>query len=352
MPYELLVYLRPYDWSRGISPDLVVNSLEGVGIGVTYKNSELLLGQDRYVLRARVAGNDRTGLDHSSYPVVTRALIEGAWFTPPIEGPVTRQLFRGVISVVEDYLNRQRADLNLNSFKLADFESAFRAEYYFFAQLSASIGLGYMHRILFGIDHTTTTPNPVVDQAAPVQNRLFEQVGVKWLFDPDEIRLDKRGVIAVEERWYKLLGGSALFALDTQVSKVFALGWDEIRIGSFGGLRAGDVQFPDELPAASIALHGPFGDQIYAHKFISLSAEYRYSLERDIIKLGLFHDVVGYGAINRTNNAETRAAANAFGVALHALFLDSFTFDAYIGFGFSQQGTFGSGLSLGLGQAF
>jgi hypothetical protein len=353
MPYELLVYLRTYDWSRGISPDLSVNSLEGFGIGATYRNSALVLGEDRYVLRAKLAGNDRTSLAHSSYPAITRALVEGAWFTPPIEGPVARQRFRGVLSVLEDYLNRQRADLNLNSFNLADFETAFRAEYVFMAQLSASAGVGYLHRILFGIDHTTTTPNPSVDLAPPKEDRLFEQVGVRWIFDPDEIRLDKRGQLSLEERWYALLGPrGSLLAIDSVIAKVFALGWDELRLGSIGGLRAGNVQFPDELPAAAIALHGPFGDQIYVRKFISFNAEYRFSIERDIVKLGLFHDLIVYGAIDRTTNDQSRAAANAFGVSLHALLLDSFTFDAYIGFGFAANGQFGSGLALGLGQAF
>ena len=101
-------------------------------------------------------------------------------------------------------------------------------------------------------------------------------------------------------------------------------------------------------------LRGPFGAAVFGRRLASVGLEVRYSLLRDLFKIGLFHDAVAYGDIDRATveTPEKLRGANAFGLGLHALVLDAFSIDAWLGQGFTTDGRTDRGVSIAIRQAF
>jgi hypothetical protein len=75
-------------------------------------------------------------------------------------------------------------------------------------------------------------------------------------------------------------------------------------------------------------------------------------LLRDILKLGVFHNAVGYGAIDRVRQTESFALADSFGLGVHALLIDEFELDADFGVGYATGNKFDRGAALSIRQAF
>src|SRR5207302_474259 len=71
--------------------------------------------------------------------------------------------------------------------------------------------------------------------------------------------------------------------------RLFTFGWHELRAG---GRVAGEteVAYVDEIPLADHLRIG-FGLDKYTRRVASLSLEFRYSLLRDKVKVGVFNDV-------------------------------------------------------------
>src|SRR5439155_1625810 len=70
---ELHILIATSPWSRGFSPEISTGSPEGLGVGGQYREQDFLVPDDRWELRARVAGALREHLDsNSSRAVLTR----------------------------------------------------------------------------------------------------------------------------------------------------------------------------------------------------------------------------------------------------------------------------------------
>jgi hypothetical protein len=132
---------------------------------------------------------------------------------------------------------------------------------------------------------------------------------------------------------------------------MFALGWNELWFGAMGISRTGFVLFPEEESIGGDPLRGPFGAE-YTRRLAAFQVEFRYSLLRDVLKLGVFHNAVVYGAIDRVTQAESRALADSFGLGAHALLIDEFELDADFGVGYSTGNKFDRGAALSIRQAF
>jgi len=111
------------------------------------------------------------------------------------------------------------------------------------------------------------------------------------------------------------------------------------------------VLFPDEESIGS-HLHGPFGLSDFARKLASTGLEFRYSLLRDVVKLGFFFDQVVFGAIDRRANVQSPKSAGAGGPALHLLLADQFQIDVYVAVGWKTDGAADYAPSLVLRQVF
>src|SRR6267143_3468207 len=64
--YELHILIATSPWSRGFSPEVSIGSPEGLGAGGQYREQDFWVPDDRWELRARVAGAVRQHLDADS----------------------------------------------------------------------------------------------------------------------------------------------------------------------------------------------------------------------------------------------------------------------------------------------
>ena len=344
--YELHILVTPGPYHPGVSPELEITSLEGGGVGATYRGAKLVFDEDRFVLSGRVAGGvrDRLG-DRSSYATFTRLLAEAGWDSPPLRGSV-RPSVRGRV----DLSDRQRADLRLESFRFATLEAQLLARVEPANTLRLSLGIGVERRLLFGATRAT---GAVIETSPVAQTRPFGEASLRARLNPGELRRDRAHELQLEARLYGRAdpAHASTVRLLGLYQKVFTFGWHELWIEGRGSLREGDVLFPEEESIGGDALRGPFGSE-YVRKLTSLGVEVRYSLLRDILKLGLFHNGVLFGHVDRLTNSEKPLFADAFGLGVHALILDSFSLDAWFGFGLSSDGRKDHGAALAIRQAY
>jgi hypothetical protein len=111
------------------------------------------------------------------------------------------------------------------------------------------------------------------------------------------------------------------------------------------------VLFPDE-ESLGVHVHGAFGATDFARKLASTGVEFRYSLLRDVFKVGLFYDQALFGALDRITGNESVNGAGAGGPALHLLLADQFQIDAYLAVAWKSVGTTDLASTLVLRQVF
>ena len=345
-PYELHILVQPGVFRPGVSPELEVDSLEGGGLGATWHSGRLLFEDDRFELGGRVAGAIRSRLDQGpAYATFTRALGTAEYDAPPIAG-----VLRPSIRARVDLADRQRPDFNLERFEYAALEAGVQLLFVPGEHLRASVGAGGERRLLFGAE-SPTGPQP---QYATAQNRPFAEAGLSLVFDPDSLRRDRHHQLDLGARMYGRPhpqddGALHLFAT---WQKMWLFGWNELWVNAHAISRSGFVEFPEEESIGDgDLLRGPFGGD-YARRAAGLDLEFRYSLLRDVFKLGLFHHGVLYGQIDRALGSEKLALADATGLGVHALIIDEFQLDAYFGVGWASDGRFDKGAALAIRQAF
>jgi hypothetical protein len=345
--YELHILIATSPWSRGFSPEVSIGSPEGLGAGGQYREEGFFVPDDRWEVRARVAGAVRQHLDEdSSRPVLTRVLAQGQWLSPPV---LTESL-RPAVTVRADLLSLQRSDLRLDSFHQATFSASFDASV-FRPRAMVAVGVGIERRFLLSLVKASGA-NPLIDETPRAQTRPYVETIAEVVFNPGELRTDRKNLLDFEARAYTGSPSSdkALW-LRGAYQRRFPFGWHELWWQVRGTLRAGGVLFPDEESIGS-HLHGPFGLSDFARKLASTGLEFRYSLSRDVIKLGFFYDQVLFGAIDRTTDAESLKSAGAGGPALHLLLADQFQIDVYVAVGWKTDGAADYAPSLVLRQVF
>jgi hypothetical protein len=197
----------------------------------------------------------------------------------------------------------------------------------------------------------TPVPGPPYSYA---QTRPYAEAALQLTFDPASVRRDRHHQLSLAARTYSPPHEDAKASLHLSASyqKMWLRGWNELWLEIRGLARTGAVVFPEELSIGDGGLlRGPFGGN-YTRRVAGLDLEYRYSLLRDVFKLGVFHNFVAYANLDRTTGVQKLALANSVGLGAHALIIDEFQLDAYFGVGWASGGNFGSGAALFVRQAF
>src|SRR5512140_368905 len=326
--YELHILIATSPWSRGFSPEVEIGSPEGLGAGGQYREQSLVLPDDRWDIRARVAGAWRQHLDSSSSrAVLTRAFGQARRSSPPL---VTASL-RPALTVRAHLLSLQRSDLHLDSFHQATFSASVDASV-FSPRALLAVGAGIERRFLLSLVKAIGA-SPLVDETPRAQTRPYADAIAEVVFNPGELRTDRKHQLDVEVRAYSGSPSSdkAVWARAAYQHR-FPFGWHELWWQARGTLLAGGVLFPDEESIGN-HLHGAFGGSEFARKAASTGLEFRYSLLRDVIKVGLFYDQVLFGAIDRATDGQSPEWAGAGGPAVHLLLADEFQIDSYLSLG-------------------
>ena len=195
--YELRILVASSPWSRGFAPDLSIGSPEGLGVGGHYRKQDFFAPDDRWEVRVRLAGAIRQHLDStSSRPILTRAFMDGRWFSPPV---ITESL-RPALTVRADLLSLQRADLRLDRFDQATFAASFDASV-FRPTVLVALGVGIERRFLVGLVKASGA-NPSLDETPRAQTRPYAEVIADLVFNPGELRTDRKHTLNAEARLY------------------------------------------------------------------------------------------------------------------------------------------------------
>ncbi len=200
--YELHILIATSPWSRGFSPEVSIGSPEGLGGGGQYREQDFYVPDDRWEVRARVAGALRQHLDSdSSRPVLTRVFAQGRWLSPP----VWTESLRPALTVRGDLLSLQRSDLHLDSFHQATFSASFDASV-FRPRAMVAVGLGIERRFLLSLVKAIGA-NPLIDETPRAQTRPYAEAIAEVVFNPGELRTDRKHLLDFEARAYT--GGCA-----------------------------------------------------------------------------------------------------------------------------------------------
>jgi hypothetical protein len=346
--YELHVFIESISGSQGVSPELETGALEGLGVGARYRATRLLLNHDRLELNGRLAAAVRSNLDTgSSGPVLSRVLGQARWTSSPILG----QTLRPELTVRADLWRLQRADLRLQSYNLSTFSSSLDASLTFRPGLRLAVGLGFERRFLYRIQKAINS-SPVIDATPTAQSRPYGEALIEVIFNPLELRIDRKHELDLETRYYpgSTSSGSSYW-VRAGYQRRFPFGWHELGIQAHATLLGGQVLFMDEEPIGSHG-HGPFGGSEFATRLASNGAEFRYAILRDVLKIGIFYDQVIYGGIDRVSGNQSLKFAASGGLALHLLIADEFQCDFYFGVGVTTGGAVEYAPVLSLRQVF
>jgi len=175
------------------------------------------------------------------------------------------------------------------------------------------------------------------------------------VFNSQELRSDRKHRLDFEGRFYT---GSTSSKMATWLrlgwQRRFPIGWHEVIWRARGTLLSGEVLFPDEESLGG-HLNGAFGGSDFVRQVGSTGIEFRYSLLRDLFKVGLFYDQAIFGLIDRTIPSQPSSqlgAAGAGGPAAHLLLADEIQVDFYLAFGWKTAHVFNFAPGLELRQVF
>ena len=176
------------------------------------------------------------------------------------------------------------------------------------------MGGGVERRLLLSVQRGASTTSPAVDATPRAQTRPYGAVRFRYRFDPEHLRRDRGDYFQFDGR-LALPGGAGRDGaayLRARFQHVRVIGWDEFWIQGFGNLLAGDVFFTEEESLGADALRGAFSGSDYTRRLVGAGFEYRYSLWRDVFKLGVFTNLaVSAPDVNRIRDRLAALAPRA-----------------------------------------
>ena len=343
--YELHILLGQGTWGTGFSFDLEYDFPDGLTTGAGYKSTGFLFDRDRWKIGSLLGGNLRENLDTKEpYVALSRAFLQFRWYTPPLFGTGLRPY----LWLSSNLTSRQRSDLDIENYFSERLDASVNLEFELTRGLSLSAGAGAQELFIFGLDQLA---DPVEPMDGMNGFRTFARGSLQVDFTTRQARLDKKHKITLSGRRYWSDENLNLTKATFKYQKVFDFGWDDFWVKLRGVKMFDDVIFDDQEPVGGRHLRGVFGTRYYVEQVGSLALEYRFSLTRDLFKVSIFHDAAVF-EFAASPDQEELTFANAFGVGVHALALDSFQFDVYYSFGFSSDEQFDYGLAAGFQKVY
>ena len=346
--FELHLYFKEREWPTGPGLDVRVTYFDGFELGANYQGRGLIFADNLWRVGVMGGAGVRQDLEsHAYYVFPTRLYVESQWYTPAIASVRSFVWLRG------EGLARQRWDLGLENYVTTNSELSANIQVRPFLPLRLFIGFGLGHFYLFGERGAGWGPPPTEVASEPRRWRGFVQFGLEWVLDTGDARWDRRHAMSLDGRlWANLeqINQVAYGEVKLRWQKVEALGWHDLWFKVRGTLLTGDVLFPFEEPLGE-HLRGVFGD-IFARAAGSASAEFRFSLTRDLFKLGLFVDAAAWGQLDAQRAEQTPRLGVSFGPTFHALIEGMFQVDLGVSFGFLSTGRFSTGLHAALIKVF
>lgn len=337
-------------WSTGLGVDLRTSWMDGLELGLNYQSRSLAFTDDRW----RVALMGGLGLrndlpQNNIYIFPSRLIADALWYSPALDESGTSRAF---LSLHTEGIARQRRDFGLENYFALRTELSFSLQLRPYRALSLFAGAGMQHFLVGGLQAPLGAPPPFTI-ADPTRLRNFVEGRVDLIFFDGDSRYDRRHALFLEGR---LSANITRFDLPPFAEArlgyqlVVPIGWHDVWIRAKGTWMSGDVLFPFEevlgehLPAV-------FGD-IWVQKAGGVRAEFRYSLVRDIAKVGLFANVLAFGEELRDVGKTVPRFGAGIGPTAHVLIEGIFQLDLFLNFSLLSNGRFSTGLLVWLNKVF
>lgn len=358
--FELHFTFGEPDWNTGLGVDVRTSWMDGLEVGLNYQGKGMAFARDRWRLALMGGFGLRNDLPQSNiYAFPSRAVADAIWYSPPFsEGGTSRAL----LTFHTEGIARQRRDYGLENFLALRTELSFSVLLRPWAPVSFFAGAGLQYYLVGGFQGALGGPPPALPPSAfgadaatrePSRLRGFLEARLDLLFHDGGARYDRRHALSFEGRLSAnvMRVDRPLFAearLNYQL--VVPFGWHDLWIRARGTWMSGDVLFPFEevlgehLPAV-------FGD-IWVQKVGGVRAEFRYSLARDIFKVGLFANGIVFGEEQRDTGQTTLRFGSGLGPSAHLLIEGIFQLDLFLNFSLLSNGRFSTGLLVWLNKVF
>lgn len=337
-------------WSTGLGVDVRTSWMDGLEIGLNYQSKGLAFADDRW----RVALMGGLGLrndlpQNNVYVFPSRFLADAVYFSPAFDASGSS---RALLSLHSEGIARQRRDFGLENYFALRSELALSVQVRPHRAVSLMAGVGLQYFLVGGLQAPLGAPPPF-SVADPTRLRSFSEARLDLIFFDGDSRYDRRHALFLEGRL-----STTITRFDLPVfaearagyQLVIPIGWHDIWIRGKGTWMSGDVQFPFEevlgehLPAV-------FGD-IWVQKAGGVRAEFRYSLVRDVFKVGLFANGVAFGEEQRDQGTTIPRWGAGVGPTSHFLIEGIFQLDLFLNFSVLSNGRFSTGLLVWLNKVF
>jgi hypothetical protein len=232
----------------------------------------------------------------------------------------------------------QRVDLGLDGYLLGRTHALTTARFALARRFSAEVGVGYSRYDVVDIALTEEAKAA----ASPPSQKSRHLGGVIVKVD-SRFALGERALNQGMQSGLQLAVSLEYASMDVWLTELFARFRNVLSFGDYHALlieaqgmaQLGKVNFWNESPLSRFN-RTFFDNRFWVREAMSLSLDLRISLKRDLIKIGVFHDVVLFG--DRRRGPVKAGLANAFGPGLHFLLFDAFALDIQYAFGFSAEG--------------
>jgi hypothetical protein len=255
---------------------------------------------------------------------------------------------RSFLQLEGDLVGRQRVDLGLENYFYLPVRASLNAEIAPWEEVSLALGGGIEQRFFFDVSSDGSMSAAALDAATQQHYRLFAGGRLELLFNPSELRKDRRDRLRLEGRYYGEGndGSERVIALGLDWIQVYEIGWDELRFEARADLRLPRAPFYQQFGLGERLLRLAY-DDVYAERAASLGVEYRLSLSRDIVKLSVFNEALLMAEL--PGSPTELRFVDSVGLGVHFLFIDTFQLNFYGGLGFASRGEpvdFGFTLSI------
>ena len=349
--YELHIAIRQGSWGKGFSPEVVVGGLDGLGLGGVFHGSRLLPIDDRWETRVRLGVTTLPTLDGTgSQIVLSRALGELHYWGAPLAG----NSFRPGILISSDLLEQSRRDVGYDLFRRETLQGAVGVGDAITPRFFFAAGFGAQARWFMDLDKaippSLSMPGVPLPPAIPRQLRPMMLSTLRFTLDPTQLRSDFRNPASFTSQVFRD-DGQFSYRLDAAIDHATPVGWHELRWDAHAFAIGGVQQFFDQ-ETLSDYMQGAFND-IFTKHLIEIGGEFRYSIFRDQLKVGVLAHLLTYGMLNTVpGQPELAAVAGSIGVGAHSLVWDAINIDADLSVGHRSNGTSSPAFSLNLSQVY
>lgn len=345
--YDLVISLGRPEWNTGFNLHVKVGGPDGVLIGTSYTGRGFVFADDRWRIRLDGGLRPFKRVDGGPSQVAPTRALSTIEYGPATIG--TSRL-RPFLHVYADLWSRQRVDLGIEQYYHYRQGAELRLDYEFTQDMRVGIALGVQNRYLFSV-RRSQLPLGVNEKALQPFDEVRSVIALRaqLKFDKEQTRLDRLHQVNLDLENFIHDNAGTLTQLRIDYRKVFEFGWHDIWLRLRAQGMGGDIRFVDEVPVTHF-LRGVFGDEIAVRQAAGASVEFRFSLARDLYKIGLFADTVIYQRPGRKKGLDP-IFAGAAGPALHTLVLDTMQLNVYFSVGFKDS-SFDSALYLGIRKAY